>query len=196
MKRPSLLLLIAVSAGAVAQSTDLNPGSLWPTKYVNPLLDRTARTEGDIITILISESSVASYAASTKAEKADATEVDQPIGKLLGSLFTSFKTGATSTVDGKGATSQSGSLVARMTAIVKKVLPNGNLVIEGTRSVQINKEVQTFKVSGVIRRDDIRSDNTVLSESIAEASITADGKGMISERTRRGILTRLLDWLF
>lgn len=196
MKAIPILFVVSCSVVAFGQNQDLNPGSLWPSTYVNPLLDRTAKLEGDIVTILISESSVASFAASTKAEKADSTTVNQPVGKLIGSLFTSLSTGATSTVDGKGTTTQSGKLVARMTAIVKKVMPNGNLVIEGTRSVQVNKEVQTFRVSGLIRRDDIRSDNTVLSESIAEAAISMDGKGMISQRTRKGILSQLLDWLF
>lgn len=197
MKRSALLLLLLSTATSYAQSrSDVNPGSLWPEKYVNPLLDRTARVEGDVVTVLISESSVAAFAASTKAEKGDSTKVEQPIGNLIGGLFKNLQTGASSTVDGKGTTTQSGKLVARMTAIVKKVLPSGNLVIEGTRTVQVNKETQTFTISGIIRRDDIRSDNTVLSESIAEAAISADGKGMISERTRKGILTRILDWLF
>lgn len=197
MKKIFLLILV-VSGPTISQTqtNDQNPGSLWPQNYINPLWDRTAKQVGDVVTILISETSLASFAATTKAEKGDSNAVRRAIGPLINNLIPALQTGATSTVDGKGTTTQSGRLVARMTAIVKRVMPNGTLVIEGTRSVQVNKEVQTFKVSGIIRRDDIRADNTVLSESIAEAAIQADGKGMISDRQRRGIITRILDWLF
>ncbi len=191
----SLVYLVVYQAAAQGRG-DLNPGSLWPSSYLNPLLDRTARQEGDIVTILISETSLASFAASTKAEKADSTSIPKAVGPLIEKLIGAMQTGATSTVDGKGTTTQSGRLLARMTAVVKHALPNGILVIEGTRSLQVNKEVQTFRVSGMIRRDDVRSDNTVLSENIAEAAITVDGKGVVSDRARRGILTRILDWLF
>ncbi|KAA0235700.1 MAG: flagellar basal body L-ring protein FlgH [Armatimonadetes bacterium] len=188
-------LLLAGVAGAQAVDPN-NPGSLWPTHYINPMMDRTARAEGDVVTILISESTIASFAASTKASKSDDNAITRAVGPLIDKLIPALSTAASSTVDGKGNTSQSGRLVARMTGIVKQVLPNGQLVLEGTRSVQVNKQVQTFRLTGVVRRDDIRSDNTVLSEHIAEASITVDGKGMISDRQQRGILTRILDWLF
>jgi flagellar L-ring protein precursor FlgH len=83
-----------------------------------------------------------------------------------------------------------------MSAIVTKVNPNGTLIIEGARSVVVNKETQLFKITGVIRREDVRPDNTVMSEAIADAQIKLDGKGTINDRQRRGLITRLLDWLF
>ena len=83
-----------------------------------------------------------------------------------------------------------------MSAVIKKVLPNGNLVIEGTRFVKINKDIQTFILTGMVRKDDVRADNTVLSESLADADIKLEGKGPIADRQRKGILARLLDWLF
>jgi flagellar L-ring protein precursor FlgH len=83
-----------------------------------------------------------------------------------------------------------------MSAVVKKVMPNGNLVIEGTRFVKVNKDTQTFVLSGVIKQDSVLPDNTVMSESIAEAEIRVEGKGAITERQRKGILSRVLDWLF
>jgi flagellar L-ring protein FlgH len=182
---------------ATAQThQDDNPGSLWPNRYVNPLLDRTARREGDLVTILISETSASTFAASTSTSKADKTDIPQINIPFLKNLFPSLGIGSSSSSSGQGQTSQTGSFRARMTAMVKKVLPNGNLIIEGSRWVKVNKEVQTFKLTGIIRRDDVRSDNTILSEMIAEAEITAEGRGAIADRQRRGILTRLLDWLF
>jgi flagellar L-ring protein precursor FlgH len=85
---------------------------------------------------------------------------------------------------------------AKVTAVVKQVLPNGTMVIEGAKSLTLNKEVQNFRITGIVRREDILPNNTVRSENIAEAIIAMNGKGMIADRQRRGILTRLLDWLF
>ena len=196
MKTSLIALSLSIAALAAAQVDEQNPGSLWPRTYVNPLLDRTARNEGDVVTILIREISSGSFSASTTAEKKVDNSITRALGPIIGGLIPNLATAADSRNDGSGATLQSGRLTARMTAIVKRVFPNGTMLIEGTRTVQVNKETQTFKICGLIRRDDIRSDNTVLSENIAEAQIKVDGKGQVSDRTRRGILTRLLDWLF
>lgn len=205
MKLLFALLAVACVAGVAAQSSDDNPGSLWPQqKYVNPLVDRTARRVGDLLTVLISERSTANFAAESSTSKEDKNRIERSriplldrinIG-ILNDLLGGQSTGVSSSTLGSGQTSQSGRLVSRMTVVVQEVLPNGNLVIEGTRAVRVNKDTQTFKLTGIVRPDDVRSDNTVLSESIAEARIQLDGKGAIAQRQRRGILTRILDWLF
>ena len=81
-------------------------------------------------------------------------------------------------------------------AVVTKVMPNGNLIIQGTRFVKVNKDTHLVTFTGIVRRDDVRADNTILSEKIANAEISSDGKGQISERQRQGILAKLLSWLF
>jgi len=181
--------------GAQAQSAD-DPGSLWPQSYVNPILDRTARRVGDILTVVISENAVANFAATTATAKTDKTSIDQLNIPLLKGLFGGLGTGTTSSTSGTGSTNQTSNLTTTLSATVKQVLPNGNLVIEGTRSVVVNKETQTFKLTGVVRVDDVRSDNTVLSESLADAHISMDGKGQVEDRQRQGIIQRLLNWLF
>lgn len=199
MKRIALLSVLALTLSAHGQVPPEaeNPGSLFPAKYVNPFLDRTARSEGDLLTILISESSTASFAAATTATKTDDNKITELLGPtLFKRLFPNLGSSAESKTGGNGNTTQSGRVTARMTAVVKQVLPNGNLVIEGFRSVKVNHETQMFFLTGIIRRDDVRSDNSVLSESIANAEIRLDGKGQISERTRKGLLTKILDWLF
>ena len=197
MKKPILTFtLIAVFAAAHGQVDERNPGSLWSQQYINPLLDRTAKSEGDIVTILISEISSGTFSAATANAKNVNNSISKALGPIIGGLIPDMSTLGNTKTDAKGSTTQVGKLTARMTAVVKKVFPNGTMVIEGTRSVQVNKETQTFRLSGLIRRDDIRSDNTILSENIAEAQIKVDGKGQIADRQKRGILTRLLDWLF
>lgn len=192
------LLMVAAVASASAQDPGKNdnPGSLWNSEARDVLRDRIARREGDLITILIQEVSSSSFNASTNASKNDATNVAKGLGPILGNLIPALSIGADSKVDGKGSTQQTGRFTARMTAIVKQVLPNGTMVIEGTRAITTNKETQVFVLRGTIRQEDVRADNTILSESIADAVIKADGKGMISDRQRKGILTRLIDWLF
>lgn len=193
------LLLGSMTSAQVIDKNEVGAGasgSLWQDGK-SPFLDRTARKEGDLVTILVSESSAASYSAATTTSKQDANSVGS---NLLNSLFGILKPGPQTSADGKssgsGNTTQSGSLRARLTAVVKHVLPNGNLVVEGTRTMVINKETQTFKLLGMIRKDDIAPDNTIFSESIAMAEIRFEGKGAVADRQRKGILTQLLDWLF
>lgn len=193
------LSVLGLSADAQVIDKNYESGSLW-SNQTNPLIDRTARRVGDLITIIISEQSIASFSASTDLKKEDSSKVNTSfVGKFLSGLFrplSSASTGASSSNSGSGSTLQNGKLAARLTAVVKQVLPGGNLIIEGTRAVVVNKEIQTFKLSGVIRRDDVRPDNTVYSENIADADIRMEGKGAIYDRQRRGLLTRLLEWLF
>lgn len=201
MKAPiiaGLVLAVTMSIGQVIdKSENAQSGSLWSNDVQNPLLDRTARRVGDIVTIVISENSVATFKAGTTASKSDSNSVAQKlfIG-FLDRIFKPFSTNDSSSNKGEGDTNQTGKMSARISAVVRKVMPNGNMIIEGSRNIMTNKELQIIKLSGVIRRDDIRPDNTVKSESIAEAEIKMEGKGLIADRQRRGLLTRILDWLF
>jgi flagellar L-ring protein precursor FlgH len=191
-------LAAVLAPGALAQSERNadKAGNLFVTsKAFNPFADRIARHEGDIVTVVINESSNASLSANTKTTKTDSNSITNAIPLLQG-LFSLASNGVNSSIEGTGATSNTGAFTAQMSVIVKQVLPNGNLVIEGTRSIKTNKDTQTFKLTGIIRQDDIRSDNTVLSASINDAHIEVDGKGQIADRQRRGIFSRILDWLF
>ena len=85
---------------------------------------------------------------------------------------------------------------AYITAQVIHVLPNGNLVIQGSRQVQVNNENQFINISGVIRPEDISSNNIVLSTFIADATIELTGQGVISDNQRPGWLARILNWIW
>lgn len=193
----ALTAVASLEAQTIDKSDGASVGSLWSDAVPNPLVDRTARKVGDLVTIVISENSVSTFKAGTNASKSDANNVAQKlfIG-FLDRIFKPFATSATSNNKGEGDTTQTGKMTARISAVVTQVFPNGTMIIEGTRNIVTNKETQTIKLSGVIRRDDIRPDNTVKSENIAEAEIRMEGKGLIADRQRRGLLTRILDWLF
>lgn len=206
MKRTILLflaLLPVLGFGQAVNSLD-NDGSLVPQNFRSPYVDRTARQVGDILTILVDESSTASLTANTNASKKDTNVVDQVVFPFLNALkvplldrfLNGLSSGANSSNAGTGSTTRTGRLQARIAVVVKQVLPNGNLVVEGSRVVKVNKDLQIYRLTGMVRRDDIRVDNTVLSTNVANADIETDGKGLIGDRQRRGILTRILDWLF
>lgn len=181
-----------------------NYGSLVPRRYRSPFLTRTARNVGDVVTILISESSAANSNASTSATKKDTTKtgpnsiplLDFLRVGLLNTILRPASTAADSVVSGQGQTNYQNKFNAQISAIVKQVFPNGTMLIEGARLIKVNNETQNLVLTGIIRPDDVRSDNTVLSEKIAGAEIKSEGIGLIADRQRRGILTRLLDWLF
>ena len=132
------LLLIAALAScsvtAICQDKQ-NPGSLFDQGDRNPFLDRTARREGDIVTILISETSVASFAASTQSNKSATNNVLKGLGPVLQSLIPALSTGANANQTGGGSTTHTGKFLAAMSVTVRQVLPNGNLIVEGTREI-------------------------------------------------------------
>lgn len=200
--RGSLTVLVALAAVlATAQVTEdkTNPGSLYKPGTDNVLLDRVARKPGDILMIVIDEQSLSTFAASTEAKKEDKTKVGfKFFVNLLDDLFKPILNGfsASSQNKGEGDTSQKAKMQARLSATVKSVEPNGNMVIEGVRSLVTNKETQTFVLRGKIRPQDVTPENTIKSEQIAEAEIRMEGKGMIADRQRKGLLTQLFDWLF
>ena len=107
--------------------------------------------------------------------------------------YTNLNTNAEKDFTGSGSISRSGNITATVPATVIKVLPNYNLYIEGQRAVNINKEQQLIKISGIIRPCDILADNSIHSTYIANASISYDGSGLISNKQEPGWLGKLFD---
>jgi len=97
---------------------------------------------------------------------------------------------------GKGDTNRDTLLRASMTARVIQVLDNGNLVIEGKRQVTVNAEDQYLVITGIVRPDDITSDNTIQSKYIADARIFYTGQGVVNDKMKPGWLTRIIDWVW
>ncbi len=162
--------------------------------YVSLYSDHKARSVGDIVTIIIAESSKASKSASTNTSKKSGAS--SSLSDLFGvsGLPLNMGTDAQSDYAGAGSTTRSGSMEAKISATVKEVLPNGDLLLEGTREIVVNDDVQTITVSGVIRPQAINSDNSVLSTYMANARITYVGDGPTAQRP--GIITRILQTPF
>lgn len=182
--------------GISAQQTGTRPtGSLWSNSSRAWTEDVKAHAVGDTLTVLVQETASASSAASTKTSRDDSASFGGGTG-FLKPLLKDFGASAKSAVNGQGQTIRTGSLVTRLTVIVKQVLPNGNLMVEGVRIVGLNSEKQKATISGIVRPQDINPDNTISSVSVANATIQYDGKGVVGDKQRRGLISTVFSWIF
>jgi len=160
--------------------------------------DIKANKVGDILTVLIYEQSRASNKVQTKTEKS--TDVSTKGGPGIGTLNFIPLFGASgknsNIFDGKGENIRNGSLRAKMSVTVVTVKDNGDLVIEGSRTIGISGDRETLTLTGVVRQKDISSNNTIDSYLIADAEIHYSGKGNASSGARPGFFTRFFNWLF
>jgi flagellar L-ring protein precursor FlgH len=184
----TLALALAAAAPAAAQS-------LW-SDTVEPLYtDGTAKFVGDIVTIVVSETTRASTEASTDVSQQHSMQGSQGTG-ILGKFFDAFGIDTSDQYEASGSTDKRESLVTTISAEVMEVLPNGNLYIEARRSIVINEETQMVVLSGVIRTRDISGANTIASNKISNAQITYTGRGPIARRQRPGVLSKVFNWIF
>jgi flagellar L-ring protein precursor FlgH len=182
-------------------TADSNAASLWLNGNDLYSSHGAARNyqPGDIITKKISETTSAQSKATTKTEKETTTEATaQPripifkrvMNKIVGQQKIKNE------FDGEGTTTRSSGLEGTITATVLEILPNGNLLIEGSRAIVVNKENQIMRVRGVARPKDIDDKNSIDSKLLADAQIKFDGKGSVARANRQGIMTRLFDSIF
>jgi len=193
------------SSSAVPRSATgpVAAGSLWPADDRTFFYgDRKAFRIGDVLTVRVSESAKASNTANTDLSRSSANtaEITAMLG-LQGALARSDLTNlldvtADSSHAGAGSTKREGQLTASITSVVKEVLPNGSLVIQGMRSVTVNNEEQFMTLTGIVRQEDISRDNSVSSAQIADARIAFGGVGIVADKQRSGWGTWVFDWLF
>lgn len=156
--------------------------------------DHKAHAIGDIVTILINESSSASRVG--KANNSKSTSTDMSAGTGIFSWIASANAANKDSFSAQGSIANTNNVSAKLTAQVIEVQPNGNLVISGTQSIKQNGEEQKITVIGTVRSDDIASDNTILSTYVANAKIRIDGHGPIAGKQRQGILSQIFNFLF
>jgi flagellar L-ring protein precursor FlgH len=113
--------------------------------------------------------------------------------RAAGPLANLAKVGTNTSLDGQGTTTRDTTITATISAIVTQVLPNGSLVIQGTKNVRVNSENQVLAVRGIVRPVDLSTGNVVPSDRIAEMEIQVNGKGVVADSVKRPfILYRLI----
>lgn len=193
MRWNSLVVAVALAAAAPAAAD-----SLWRDAAATSVADRKAGAVGDLVTILIVEDASGSHSATSqtsKENKFDASGTDGVgLFKFLKALGASDNT--KNAFSGSGQAQMSSKLTAQVTARVIRVEPNGNLVIQGARSVTVNHDSEDLTLTATVRPSDIKGDNTVLSTYLADAVITSHGRGPNNSAQRQGFLSRVLNWIF
>jgi len=185
-------LLAASAAGA---------GSIWPVNGSGEhgiYADRKASRTGDILTIVVNETVAATNSQSTKTSR-DSTISDAVSSFLYPSTLAhkgnlpAVSIAGKAAYDGAGDISNNQSLASRAAVLVTDVLPNGNLVIEGMRVVTFSGETQYVVLHGIVRSDDIGSDNTVQSTNVAEAHVEFVAEGTLTDSQKRGWMAKLYE---
>lgn len=183
------------AANAAAES----PGSLWSSggTLADMATDVRARRVDDIVTILVNEQASAVSTGQTKTSRASAANaaITSAAGQLkaTGALANLLNTNSNQSLDGEGTTSRTTTLSTTLSARVIDVLPNGYLVIEGSKTVMVNSENQVVTLRGVVRPADLSNGNMVQSDSVAQMELKINGRGVVNDAVHRpNLLYRLL----
>ena len=177
-----------------------SPGSLFASggaALADMATDVRARRVDDIVTIVVSEQASAVSTGQTKTSRASAanSSITSAIGQVnaAGALANLLNSNTNQSLDGEGTTSRTTTLNTALSARVMDVLPNGYLVVQGSKTLNVNSENQTITLRGVVRPADLSNNNIVMSESVAQLELKINGKGVVNDAIRRpNFLYRLL----
>ncbi len=199
------MVILAFSSGAHADS-------LWKKRITansNMFTDNRARCVGDIVTVIINESTAITGTEDSSADSQSShsvaidssqflTKPMSNITKNIGGYMPNLTADSSHGFSGQGAYESNRNINLELTAVVTEILSNGNLIIEGNRDVNINDEKYNIKVSGIVRPIDITIANVVLSSAIANANIILEGKGFLTRAGKRGWWNRVVEvvWPF
>jgi flagellar L-ring protein precursor FlgH len=200
---PFLIVLVLVLAPA--GSAQARPGSIYDPDLgpSSQIAARTAFRKGDILTVLIRESSdvrneeASDLAKSTNLNyKINLFDISPNTFDVLPKLDADSNEGFI----GSANYQKSGAFTARLAAVVVDTMPNGNMVISGRREIHVDNETKLIEFTGIVRRFDIEADNSIESELVANAEITYRGNGPMTDSTNRigigGRIHRFIAWLW
>jgi flagellar L-ring protein precursor FlgH len=173
-----------------AQPASYNPNSLWRNGSRAFFKDQRAHQIGDILTVKVNITDKANLSNETQRSRTNSEDsgitdfigsktIKNPATAILpGRILTADSTASS---DGKGSVNRQEALQTNVAGVVTQVLPNGNLVIEGRQEIRVNFEIRELIVAGIVRPEDIESDNTIDSTKIAQARIAYGGRGQITD---------------
>ena len=171
------------------ETASYNANSLWRNGSRAFFKDQRAARIGDLLTVTVNitdKANIANETQRSRTSKEDsgvtnfigAQTITQANKILPGRILT---TDSTSSADGKGSVNRQEALQTNVAAVVTQLLPNGNLVVEGKQEIRVNFEIRELIVAGIVRPEDIQSDNTIDSSKIAQARIAYGGRGQITD---------------
>ena len=223
MKRLTLLLLIATCAFAVSKKkvkpvvqTPLDrfvsdararsleappaaPGGIWTpgSRLADAARDLKASQVDDVITVLVVENASAVAKGTTKTARTSSTKNSVAalagITKAAGPWANLAGVNGDTQLAGEGTTTRDVVISTTLTARVSGVMPNGAMLVEATKEVEVNSERQLITVRGIVRPADVASDNTVRSDRLGQLEVHVNGKGVVGDAIRRPFfLYRLL----
>lgn len=167
-------------------------GGLFRSGYSSGSLlqDKRALRVGDILTIVLDESTQSSKSAGTSFGKA--SEVGIGVPRVLGKDYPDAETAISSSRDfsGSAESSQQNALRGAIAVTVHQVLPNGTLLVKGEKSLRLNQGDEYIRLSGLVRVDDINNNNQISSRNVANARISYAGRGALNDSNKAGWLTR------
>ena len=180
------------------------PQAPAPTPWMSTLFgDVKARNVNDLVTVQVIENVVASGSADSSLDKTSTAAAGT--GRIFG-IDTKFadwfdptelaKWSAGTAFKGGGATTRAGAIAAVMTARVSEVMPNGDLVLEGVREIDINGDRQIIVLTGIVRPTDVGPGNVVPSTAVGQMRIRYFGRGLIKDNLTPGWLIRIFNKVF
>lgn len=203
MKLTLSLVFLFISLGGLPLTSPSQ--SLWQDSTSRPMFaDKRASRVGDLITIVVQESTTATKDNKTSTSKkasldaAIATFLYSPAANGLltkSGQLPAIKYASQNNFDGGGTINDSEHIVAQVTVRVVDILPNRNMMIEGTRETAFSGEKQNIVLRGIVRPEDVTANNTVFSFNVADAKIQIITKGAVTDSQRKGWFTKIWDKL-
>ena len=182
----SLMLVVAMAAPAISQ-----PSSMFS--------DPKASGIGDALTVVIYENASATNQTAMSTKKSNQLELESSIpgaGNILDFVpLHALQSASDASFAGQASTSRNSTLNATVTATVVGLKTNGDLLIEGVRTLKINGETEAIHITGSVSPAFITATNTVRSSSVGDLNIEYTGKGTMTQGTRPGIFVRFVNWL-
>jgi len=172
------------------EQASYNANSLWRNGSRAFFKDQRAARIGDLLTVTVNitdKANIANETQRSRSNKEDSGITDCIGAQTLGAQAKKVLPGriltadSTASSDGKGSVNRQEALQTNVAAVVTQVLPNGNLVVEGKQEIRVNFEIRELIVAGIVRPEDIQSDNTIDSSKIAQARIAYGGRGQITD---------------
>ncbi len=208
----SLLLLMSGCATTQKELVDFEPivrpvapkppsydkGSLFQANSLSMFQDPKPYRIGDIITIKLQESTSASKSAGTSTAKDDSISIATPTILGVNPTFNgqdvlAMDIAPSREFSGEADSSQSNSLTGEITVTVVDILPNSNLVVQGEKWFTLNQGKEYIRIAGVVRPQDVASNNTLSSSKLADAQIAYSGEGFLADANNQGWFGQFLN---